>query len=242
MIRVSIDDAIGAVLYPRDKPLPVVLAGHNGSGKSTLWYRFLAPRLQVPLLNADRMMLSILPEPDTSGFLTPWAQELRDTSEAWMQVAQQGVKAFTNSAIGAQLPFAIETVFSHWSRNANGVMSSKIDLIKELQRSGYFVLLAFVGLSTVTLSIGRVQTRQSQGGHAVPFNKLLQRFPRTQQAVNAAIGVADASILFDNSRSEALAFTPVHVRRDNKVIYDVRDAWKRALRPISSWLNVVVPR
>ncbi|HEX8613649.1 MAG TPA: zeta toxin family protein [Telluria sp.] len=242
MIRVSINEAIGAVMQPHGKPLAVILAGHNGSGKSTLWYRSLSPRLQVPLLNADRMMMSILPDPNASGFLAPWAQSLRDTSQAWMQVAQQGVGALTNSAIGARLPFAVETVFSHWKRNADGSISSKIDLIKQLQASGYFVLLAFVGLSTVTLSIGRVATRQSRGGHAVPFDKLLQRFPRTQQAVGAAIEVADASILFDNSRSEALAFTPVHIRRDHKVIYDVRDSWKRTLHPISSWLKVVVPR
>jgi predicted ATPase len=44
-----------------EKPLAIVLAGHNGSGKSTLWYRSLADELQVPLINADRMMLSILP-------------------------------------------------------------------------------------------------------------------------------------------------------------------------------------
>ncbi|RSZ59940.1 toxin [Massilia atriviolacea] len=242
MIRVSIDEALAAVLPPHEKPVAVILAGHNGSGKSTLWYGSLSPRLQLPLLNADRMMMSILPDPAPSGFLPPWARTLRDTSQAWMQVAQQGVSAFTNSAIGARLPFAIETVFSHWNRNADGSISSKIDLIKTLQSSGYFVLLAFVGLSTVTLSIARVDTRQSRGGHAVPSDKLLQRFPRTQQAIGEAIKVADASILVDNSRSEALAFTPVHIRRRNKVIYDVRDSWKRTLRPISSWLDIIVPR
>jgi len=39
-----------------------VLAGHNGSGKSTLWYQRLADQLQIPLVNADRLTLSILPE------------------------------------------------------------------------------------------------------------------------------------------------------------------------------------
>jgi len=41
-----------------------VLAGHNGSGKSTLWYSRLAESLRMPLVNADRMMMSILPDAD----------------------------------------------------------------------------------------------------------------------------------------------------------------------------------
>lgn len=52
---------------PRDKPVAFVLAGHNGSGKSTLWRERLSDALRIPLINADRMMLSILPEPDTTG-------------------------------------------------------------------------------------------------------------------------------------------------------------------------------
>lgn len=207
-----------------------------------MWYKHLVDRLRVPLINADRMMLSILPEPLTSGQLPVWAQELRDTSEAWMYVSQQGVTGFTSAAMGRRIPFAIETVFSHWSTNPDGSISSKIDLVKDLQSKGYFVLLVFVGLSSTALSIGRVKTRQNQGGHAVPYEKLLERFPRTQQAIKAALAVADASILFDNSRSQALAFTPVHIRLNNKVAYDIRSAWRQHLYPISSWLDVIAPR
>ena len=39
-----------------------VLFGHNGSGKSTMWYEHIVDNIQIPLINADRMMLSILPE------------------------------------------------------------------------------------------------------------------------------------------------------------------------------------
>lgn len=124
-----------------------------------MWCKHLVDRLRVPLINADRMMLSILPEPPTSGQLPVWAQELRDTSEAWMYVSQQGVTGFTSAAMGRRIPFAIETVFSHWSTNPDGSISSKIDLVKDLQSKGYFVLLVFVGLSSTALSIGRVKTR-----------------------------------------------------------------------------------
>jgi hypothetical protein len=57
-----------------DKPLAIVLACHNGSGKSTLWYDKLADQLKIPLINADRLTLSILPHPiDAKQTLRPWA-------------------------------------------------------------------------------------------------------------------------------------------------------------------------
>lgn len=95
------------------RPLAIILAGHNGSGKSTMWRSLLAETLQIPLVNADRMMLSILPEPGEDGRLSPWAARLRDTNRGWMSVAQQGVQAFVGHAMGAKVPFAMETVFSY---------------------------------------------------------------------------------------------------------------------------------
>jgi predicted ABC-type ATPase len=111
----SIAEAVDAILRSQQaagKPLGVVAAGHNGSGKSTMWRSSLADRLQLPLINADRMMLSILPEPGEDGHLAPWAARLRDRHVGWMRVAQQGVQAFIGHAIEARVPFAMETVFS----------------------------------------------------------------------------------------------------------------------------------
>ncbi|MBI4814767.1 MAG: hypothetical protein HY791_00835 [Deltaproteobacteria bacterium] len=89
------------------KPIAIILAGHNGSGKSTMWYGHLADTIQIPLVNADRMMLSLLPQ--TGARLPEWAERLRDTNQSWMQVAQQGVQAFVAKAMTRQVPFA--TVF-----------------------------------------------------------------------------------------------------------------------------------
>jgi len=44
--------------------------------------------------HAEIYSLSILSEPDSSGALIDWAQELRDIDLGWMQVAQSGVTAF----------------------------------------------------------------------------------------------------------------------------------------------------
>lgn len=222
------------------KPLAIVLAGHNGSGKSTMWRRILADRLQIPLINADRMMLSILPEAFADGSLPAWAQNLRDTDEGWMRVAQAGVQAFVGQAMAARVPFAMETVFSYWEEGPDGVVRSKIDLIRDMQAAGYFVILLFVGLASADLSILRVQTRVAEHGHDVPVDRLRQRFPRTQSAIQAAATVADAAILTDNSRTLRDAFTVCRVQLGAQTLFDMRDGG--AVPPmIGAWLDIVSP-
>jgi predicted ABC-type ATPase len=125
-------DAVDRVIQTQQrtkKPLAIILAGHNGSGKSTMWRRLLSGQLQIPLINADRMMLSILPEANAEGSLDDWAAMLRDTDEGWMKVSQNGVQAFVGHAMQAKVPFAMETVFSHWHEKGDGTFESKIDLI-----------------------------------------------------------------------------------------------------------------
>lgn len=225
-----------------DRPLAVVLAGHNGSGKSTLWYRRLADRLQIPLVNADRMMLSILPELAVGDRLPPWAAELRDKNHSWMRVAQEGVQGFVTHAMAAMVPFAMETVFSYWKPLPDGSHESKITLIRQMQEAGYFVLLVFVALTSAELSIARVQTRVAQGGHSVDIATLLARFPRTQTAISQAASVADATIMVDNSRQLTQAFAVCRVQLRENTIYDRRELGRKIPLEISTWMNVVSPQ
>ncbi len=224
------------------KPLAIVLAGHNGSGKSTMWYGHLASTLQIPLINADRMMLSILPEVAPGVPLPDWAAALRDSNTSWMQVAQQGVEAFVARAMARQVPFAMETVFSHWRKRSDGTIESKIDRIRDMQAAGYFVVLFFVGLTSRELSIARVLTRVSTGGHNVAVPKLIARFPRTQQAIERARLVADANILVDNSREPAKAFTVCRIQLKAKEVFDLRNRRARLPAEILPWLDLVAPR
>lgn len=205
-----------------------------------MWRKHLSDRLQMPLINADRMMLSILPEPDRDGYLIEWAARLRDENDSWMRLAQRGVEAFVAQAMAEGVAFAMETVFSHWKQRVDGSFESKIDRIRELQEAGYFVLLCFVGLADVQVSMGRVLTRVAEGGHAVPEGKLLDRFPRTQAAVAAAIPVADAAILTDNSLDKDRAFGVCRIEVGEEVVYDIRDSGT-ADPAIRKWLDVVSP-
>jgi predicted ABC-type ATPase len=158
-----------------------------------------------------------------------------------MRVAQSGVKAFAAHAMQAKVPFAIETVFSHWRVLDDGTVESKLDLIRDLQKAGYFVLLFFVGLANVELSILRVATRVAEHGHGVPREKLVERFPRTQQAIREAAKMADATIFTDNSRSEKQAFTVCLVQLAEETLFDVRLAGETVPRVILEWLEKVSP-
>jgi predicted ABC-type ATPase len=206
------------------KPLAFVLAGHNGSGKSTLWYERLAGKLQMPLVNADRLTLSILPEASDTKPLPEWARNLRDHDARWQKLSQSGVKLFRELIMDQKIPFAYETVFSYWEQQSDGSHASKLDDILQMQKEGYFVILLFVGLANVELSLLRVQSRKSKGGHDVPTDKLFDRYPRTQAAIQNAAKFADMTLMFDNSRTEQEAFALVRAQKRKRILYDVRDA------------------
>lgn len=235
-----LDDAVA----PIKKPVAFVLAGHNGSGKSTLWNERLSDRLQIPLINADRLTLSILPDRIP---IPVWAQAFRDNDVRWQALSQQAVRAFTSLIMEQKLPFAFETVFSHWEKRSDGShYSSKIEEIQNMQAAGYFVVLLFVGLVSRQLSFLRVQTRREEGGHDVPWAKIFDRFPRTQEAIGAASLIADMTLMFDNSRTKRQAFTLARAQRKSEVLFDCRDTnyyVGNELRLIAGiWLrNVVGP-
>lgn len=159
-------------------------------------------------------------------------------------LAQAGVRAFVSLVKEQRMPFAFETVFSHWKERADGSIESKAEIIATLQAAQYMVVLLFFGLASAELSQLRVETRKEQGGHGVPLQKLQQRFPRTQRAVGHAAPLADLTLMFDNSRSPEDAFALVRAQRGHEVLFDCRDRRYRIedeLRAVSSsWLERVV--
>ncbi|MES2887071.1 MAG: zeta toxin family protein [Pseudomonadota bacterium] len=238
--RPSLDVLLKQALEGETRPAAFVLAGHNGSGKSTLWYERLAGKLQLPRINADRLMISILPD---SHPLPVWAQALRDDDVRWQTLSQEAVRAFKALVMERRMPFAFETVFSHWQPVPGGGHASKAQDIQAMQAAGYFVVLLFVGLASPDLSVFRVSTRKKQGGHDVPFDKLIDRFPRTQAAVGHAAPLADMTLMFDNSRGFAHAFSLVRAQRQHTVLFDARDPQYKTdpdLRTVAQlWLDRV---
>lgn len=139
-------------------PIFHLLAGPNGAGKSTL-YRALADSgtigRELEFVNADlyeRDHLQHIADP-------------QQRSEAARDWADRQRAALLNAKVG----FVSETVFSH---------ASKLSLISHAQALGYQVALYVVSVDDPKRLLARVSQRVKEGGHHVPPDRILQRYPR----------------------------------------------------------------
>lgn len=117
--------------------------------------------------------------------------------------------------------FVLETVFSD-------PVGDKLHFLKNAAQSGYTVVLCFIGLSGPETSEQRVAMRVSQGGHDVPSEKLISRFPRTLANLQAAIRELPYVLIFDNDD----LVTPF---RKAAAIERGRLVW--AADPVPAWLG-----
>lgn len=160
------------------KPVFYLLAGPNGAGKSSL-YRAAVNDGLIPadaeFVNAD------LHERDHLQYIT----DLQQRSEA----ARDWADAHRSELIATGVSFVSETVFSH---------PSKIALIEDAQKAGYVVVLLVVCMDQPERLLARVRQRVSEGGHAVPDQRILDRYPRTLSNLKIAVRQADMAMLYDN--------------------------------------------
>lgn len=164
-----------------DKPVFYLLAGPNGAGKSTLYKaQVLAGTIpaKAKFVNADiyeaAQLRHIADPQDRSAQARLWA----DAQRAQLLHAGQS--------------FVSETVFSH---------ASKLALIEDAQAQGFFVMLLVVALDDPTQLLARVTQRVSEGGHPVPVQRILERYPRTLANLTQAVRIADAAVLYDSTES-----------------------------------------
>ena len=152
------------------RPIIVAIAGPNGAGKTTFFYAHLASA-GLRFVNADVLAAELAVEPDKAARL---ADALRKT------------------LVGRGESFVFETVFSD-------PVGEKVAFLAEAARSGYVVVLCYIGLSGPDQLTERVAMRVSQGGHDVPDGKLQSRFPRTLANLQAAIARLPYVLIYDNS-------------------------------------------
>ena len=74
---------------------------------------------------------------------------------------------------------------------------SKLALIEDAQRHGFTVALHIVALDDATHLLDRVAQRVREGGHPVPPERILARYPRTLANLAQAVRLADVSYLYD---------------------------------------------
>ncbi len=87
------------------------------------------------------------------------------------------------------------------------VFASKSDsvFIEKVREAGFGISIYHVDVRLEDLSVERVKSRVSKGGHNVPEDKIRQRFGSNKKAIRQAVIKADYAYVYDNS---ALARAP----------------------------------
>ncbi len=151
------------------RPVVIMLAGPNGGGKTTFYHAHLHSA-GLRFINADVL-----------------AHELDLHSYAAARLAG----TLRRQLVEQRESFAFETVFSD-------PVGDKLAFMKKAAEAGYTAILCFIGISSPEVSEERVAMRVSQGGHDVPAEKLVARFPRTLANLKTAIRDLPHVWIFDN--------------------------------------------
>lgn len=165
-----------------ERPQLWILVGGNGAGKST-YYRLALEPLGLPCVNADVLARIVFAE----------------APEAHSYEAAQLAERQRNQLLEQGVNFCFETVYSH---------PSKIDFIARARALGYQIIMVLIHLESVELNQARIAGRVSEGGHAVPVDKVISRIPRLLDQVRASIPLVDVLRVYDNS-SAVDPFIPV---------------------------------
>ena len=79
---------------------------------------------------------------------------------------------------------------------------SKLEEIQVACENGYSTYFYFVCLDDPTLNISRVNNRVAKGGHAVPIQKIVDRYRRVLDLLLPALSICNKCYLFDNSSDQ----------------------------------------
>lgn len=185
------------------RPLIVVLAGSNGAGKTTFHEAHLA-RAGLRFVNADVLAMKLAADPSVAASLAD---------------------ALRRQLVSQRVSFVFETVFSDPA-------GDKLEFLRDAVRTGYCVVLCFIAISGPDVSSDRVAQRVLQGGHDVPTEKLIERFPRTIANLRSAIRDLPHVWIFDND-DLAAPFRRVVVYEEGLRVY--------AGAPLPAWLDRMLP-
>lgn len=185
------------------RPVMVALAGPNGAGKTTFYEAHLRPG-GLRFINADTLGrdLELQPYP-----------------------AANAAAALREELVRQRESFIFETVFSD-------PVGDKLAFLKQAAHAGYTVVLCFIGVAGPERSEERVAMRLTQGGHDVPPDKLITRFPRTLANLKKAIRELPCVFIFDNDDLQ----TPFRLAA---VFQNGRQAFLAKLIP--DWLRPLLP-
>ena len=155
------------------RPLIVAIAGPNGAGKSTFHKDFIRP-FSLPFINADEIALE---------------------SRLSAYEAAEAAERLRAEFVARGESFVFETVLSD-------PPGEKVEFLRQaVAAHGYAVVFCFIGIDSAETSTRRVSIRVARGGHDVPDDKLVTRYPRTMVNLKRAIQRLPHVYVFDNSHS-----------------------------------------
>jgi predicted ABC-type ATPase len=187
---------------PEARPVVVALAGPNGAGKTTFFHAHLA-EAGLRFVNTDAL-----------------AAELEIDAMSAAAVAD----AVRRELVRQRESFVFETVFSD-------PVGDKLSFLEEAVATGYEVVLCFIGVSGPEVCEQRVSMRVSQGGHDVPDDRLVARYPRTMANLRAALDRLPVVLVYDND-DLSMPFRKVAEFRDGQRV--------TLMDPPPSWLAPLV--
>jgi predicted ABC-type ATPase len=152
------------------KPDLVLLAGPNGAGKSTFYEAHLRAT-GLPFLNSDVVALEL------------------GVADYEASRALDGIRELY---IERGISFISETVFSD-------PVGAKVAMLRRAMEAGFNVRLIYIGLENPGLAQARVMHRVGNGGHSVPAEKILARYPRSLANLALSIPLVGSVELYDNS-------------------------------------------
>jgi predicted ABC-type ATPase len=151
------------------RPIIVAVGGPNGAGKTTFYEAHLSG-CGLRFLNANVL-----------------ARELELEACAAAKIAA----TLREDLVKQRESFVFETVFSDPA-------GEKLAFLLAAAEAGYSVVLCFIGIADANRSEERVAMRASQGGHDVPADKLIARFPRSLRNLQLGIQVLPCVLAYDN--------------------------------------------
>ena len=188
------------------QPIFFLLAGPNGAGKSTFRRSYLEPT-SLPCVDPDAVAR------------TKYGRDPKTKAEAIAATAE--ATEIVRAKLKEGISVGLETVLS----DTKGL---KIGLLTEARQLGYRAGIIFIGLDDPQLSIARVKDRVDVGGHDVPDEFIVQRFPRSYRNLRNAIPLSDFVLFVDNSREMRHRIFGSITREDGLRLWDDVPRWYEA--------------
>ena len=157
-------------------PQCIIIAGPNGAGKTTFAKQFLVQEVDIiHFVNADLIAAG----------LSPLRPELAQIAAGRLFLNE--VKRLAQDKVN----FAFETTLSG---------HAYLRFLKKWKAEGYFIRIIYLRIKSPELSLDRIATRVTQGGHDVPREAVLRRFDRSwNNFLNVYREVADDWRIYENS-------------------------------------------